>query len=590
MARSRASATLDTADTEQAAEDHYRRLLAQPATVPWGGSKWQPVTTGPTWQRKDGFWLLPEKTLGWKVLGWSSTWLQLGEDEPWEFTPEQARFVLWWYAIDDAGRFLFRDGVLQRLKGWGKDPLGAVLLAVELLGPCRFGGWASSTEPIVVDEPKAWVQTAAVSLEQTKNTMRLFPSLFSEWTEKHFRLTVLKRTIHALGEKRHLEAVTSAPKSLEGNRATCLLLNETHLWDSSNEGHEMDAVIRRNRAKSPQGSARTLRITNAYDPNDDSVAQKDREAWEKAEAGGSLTTRLLYDSLEAPPEAPLTADEAPEVVKAIRGDAVWLHPPTMVEEILDTRNPPSQSRRFWYNQIWAHEESWTTPVEWDRLADKAKTLEPGDTGVMFFDGSKSDDATGLVFVRIPDGHVFVLGCWQRPQHAKEWSVPRDTVDAIVDRAFELYDVRGFFADPGAGEDESGERYWDARIDRWGNEYGKLLNVWATQTGDKRHAVMWDMSSPARQAEFTQACERTLGDIAAKNLSHDGNPTLRDHVRNCRRRPNKWGVAVGKEHRESSRKIDLAVCTIGARMVLRKWEALPDNKKRSRKRSGIAEFF
>jgi hypothetical protein len=40
------------------------------------------------------------------------------------------------------------------------------------------------------------------------------------------------------------------------------------------------------------------------------------------------------------------------------------------------------------------------------------------------------------------------------------------------------------------------------------------------------------------------------------------------VLNARRRPNKWGVSLGKEHRESARKVDLAVCAVGARMLRR----------------------
>lgn len=35
--------------------------------------------------------------------------------------------MLWWYAVDDTGRFIYRKGVLQRLKGWGKDPHLAVI-------------------------------------------------------------------------------------------------------------------------------------------------------------------------------------------------------------------------------------------------------------------------------------------------------------------------------------------------------------------------------------------------------------------------------------------------------------------------------
>lgn len=591
MARSkRPDETADAdADLERDATEHYRQLLAEPAP-PRERHKWPPVLIGPTWQTtEDGRWLLPELTLGWGMLGWASTWLQNGRDEPWEYTLEQARALLWWYEVDDRGRFVNRDGVLQRLKGWGKDPFGATICAGEMLGPCRFSHFGDDGQPVGRDEPDAWIQTAAVSLEQTKNTMRLFPSLFTPEAKQKWHLQVLKRTVHAMDGTRIMEAVTSSPATLEGARATFLLLNETHHWDTSNDGHEMAAVIRRNAAKSPDGAARTLRITNAYDPAHDSVAQQDREAWEKAQAGGSLMTGLFYDSIEAPPEAPLSAEEAPHVARAIRGDSVWLDEVRIVQEILDTRNPPSQSRRFWYNQITAAEDAWLTPQHWDKLKDEARKLVDADPVVMFFDGSKSDDATGLVVVRLADGHVFKRGCWQRPPNTAEWTVPRDAVDGVVAETFEKYDVRGFFCDPGAGQDESGERYWDAYIDRWGNTYGKLLNIWATPTGDRRHAVMWDMASTLRQRIFTEACERVLADILAEAFTHDGDPTLRDHVRNCRRRPNGWGVSVGKEHRESSRKVDLAVCMIGARMLYRQWHALPKNKQRCLKRSGKAVF-
>jgi hypothetical protein len=84
-----------------------------------------PVSIGPTWQRdpKTGAWLLPQHTLGWEVLGWTAEYLRQpdGPDagEPWRYTDEQARFILWWFAVDDAGRWLYRSGMLRRVKGWG---------------------------------------------------------------------------------------------------------------------------------------------------------------------------------------------------------------------------------------------------------------------------------------------------------------------------------------------------------------------------------------------------------------------------------------------------------------------------------------
>src|SRR5690606_6858272 len=138
------------------------------------------------------------------------------------------------------------------------------------------------------------------------------------------------------------------------------------------------ATIADNAAKSPDSAARVLRLTNAYEPGEDSVAERDREAYEKMAAGRTLFTGMMYDSLEAAPEAPLSAEAAPDVIRSIRGDSTWLQPDLPVKRILDPRNPPSRSRRFWYNQIVAAEDAWTTPQEWDACGDPDLALAPDD--------------------------------------------------------------------------------------------------------------------------------------------------------------------------------------------------------------------
>lgn len=40
--------------------------------------------------------------------------------------------------------------------------------------------------------------------------------------------------------------------------------------------------------------------------------------------------------------------------------------------------------------------------------------------------------------------------------------------------------------------------------------------------------------------------------------------------NARRQPTRVGMSIAKESRESKRKIDLAICAIGARMVRREY--------------------
>jgi phage terminase large subunit-like protein len=54
---------------------------------------------------------------------------------------------------------------------------------------------------------------------------------------------------------------------------------------------------------------------------------------------------------------------------------------------------------------------------------------------------------------------------------------------------------------------------------------------------------------------TRATERLAAAIRDGQLRHNGDPTLRRHVLNTRRRPNRYGISFGKESRESPNKVD-----------------------------------
>jgi hypothetical protein len=76
----------------------YEDLLER--TYPPVDLVWEPVKIGPTWQYDNG-WSLPDHTLGWRVLAWCGVWLRDKTGKPWQFTAEQARFVLWFFALDE---------------------------------------------------------------------------------------------------------------------------------------------------------------------------------------------------------------------------------------------------------------------------------------------------------------------------------------------------------------------------------------------------------------------------------------------------------------------------------------------------------
>ncbi|GAB3912663.1 terminase [Kibdelosporangium lantanae] len=536
---------------------------------------------GPTWRRlRTGGWYLPKHSLGWGVINWlAANVLQPGgprAGKPFLPTLEQARFLVWWYAVDERGRFVYRSGLLRRLKGWGKDPLCAAMSLAELCGPVAFSHW-DNEKPVGKLRDSAWIQIAAVSQDQTRNTFSLFPAMAS----KHLRETHgldINRTIIYSKSGGMIEGVTSSPLSLEGKRPTFVVLNEVQWWIEANNGHAMFNVIEGNVTKSADGVARYLGICNAHVPGQESVGERMWDSYQAVLAGQAIDTGILYDALEAPAGTPVSEIPNPDIdpegfeagiealrrgLEVARGDAVWLNIDTIVASILDINNPVSESRRKFLNQINAAEDSWIAPHEWDRVwADV--TLRPKDRITLGFDGSKSHDWTALVACRIDDGALFPLKVWDPEQYGGE--VPREDVNATVEWAFSRFEVVAFRADV---------REFEAYVDQWSRKFGRKLKVKAAPNSP----VAFDMRG--QQKRFALDCERFLDAVLEEGLCHNGAAVLRQHVLNAHRHPTNFdAISIRKASKDSSRKIDAAVCAVlafGAR-----YDFLMSKKNRSGK--------
>lgn len=558
-------------------ERWYRDLLER--TTPPEDLQWEPIKVGPTWQWDDG-WVLPKATLGWGFLSWTGYWLTGRGGKPWTWTPEQTRFLLWYFAVDALGDFVYHTARLQRLKGWGKDPLAAGVSAGSLHAPIVFDRWEGD-RPIGRDEPDAWTQILAVNLEQTQNTMKLFPSLIPPETRRHYGIQIGKEKIWSDGDRRQIQAVTSSVLAIEGGRPKQIIRAEIQNWTQGNGGHEMVEAIEGNAAKAEIGApARILDIFNAYRPGRDSVAERARLNYDDMEAareGGADVADfgVMWDSLEAPPSAPLTAKDAPAVVESIAGDAIWLDTRPngrIVKSILNPDNSPSESRRKWYNQITGTEDAWADPrwVDDNRVADEAQHLQPGDRIVMFGDGSKSGDDTGLIGVRVSDGFAQTLH-WQHP--TKGELVNRTKVDEAVTDAFDTYKIVAFYFDPShakADDSTDDDRFWWPLVDDWHRRYSGRLNkkFWPIKSGPRAHSVAFDMLTTPAQLLFQPAVQQLAEDLEAGTAPHHGGGQLRRQCKNAKRREGRFGISIGKEHRSSARKVDLAVCFVGARMLWR----------------------
>ena len=479
---------------------------------------------------------LPERTLGWDVLAWTAENLLQpdGPDAgtPWRYTTEQARFIVWWYAVDERGRFVYRRGMLRRLKGWGKDPVGATLCAVELVGPCRFGGWNAAGDPVAIPHTSPWVITAAVSLDQTKNTMRLFPFLFSDDAIAEYGIDIGKEIIYT--RRGILEAVTSSPRAIEGKRTTFSLKNETHHWLDNNDGIAMAEVIARNLTKARGGDARALAISNAHNPGEGSDAELDYDA-HVAMSTGRGRQDVLYDSVEAPDGIDITDEEqVRQGLIAARGDSTWLDLDWHVATILDPRTREGESRRFYFNQIVAGDDVWLDRPTWDRLA-APRDVPDGTPVVAGFDGSDSDDwtaircetADGYQFTpRFRDGKPMI---WDPSQHGGY--IPRGEVHAAFAELNARYRLVRVYADP---------PYFQSEIDEWAAKYGeKVIVRWATY----------------RIRQMAEALERLRTDVYAANLSTDGCPITSAHIGNVHADRRPQGTLIRKDRPGSKNKID-----------------------------------
>lgn len=561
-------------------EQWYRNLLDK--TTPPEDLKWEPIKIGPTWQwdADAECWVLPEATLGWGFLSWTGHWLTGKGGKPWTWTAEQARFLLWYFAVDSSGDDIFHTARFQRLKGHGKDPLAAGVSAGSLHAPIVFDRWEGD-RPIGRDEPDAWTQILATSKDQTKNTMKLFPGLIPQETRSYYGIQIGKENVWSDGDRRQIEAVTNSVLAIEGGRPKQIIRSEIQNWVQGNGGHEMVAAIEGNAAKAEvDAPARILDIFNAYRPGRDSVAERARLNYDDLEAaresGADISDfGVMWDSLEAPPDAPLTAKDAPAVVESIRGDSIWLDTRPngrIVKSILNPDNSPSESRRKWYNQITGTEDAWAHPlwVDANRVKDEAQHLQLGDRIVMFGDGSKSGDDTGLVAVRISDGFAQTLH-WQHPAAGE--LVNRTKVDEAVTDAFDTYKVVAFYFDPShAKADDSvyDDRFWWPLVDDWHRRYSGRLNkkFWPIKTGPKAHSIAFDMLTTPAQQLFQPAVQQLAEDLEAGAAPHHGGAQLRRHAKQAKRREGRYGISIGKENRSSQRKVDLAVCWVGARMLWR----------------------
>lgn len=424
-----------------------------------------------------------------------------------------------------ATAFVHRRSQVVAPQKTGKGPWTAALAAAEAVGPVTFAGWARGGE--VYDcrahgcgcdwvyeydpgEPmgRPWrtplIQITACSEDQTDNIYRPLQSMIRNSVLGE-QMRVGESFIRLPGDGR-IDVVTSSAQSRLGNPITCAFQDEVGLWTAENKMIKVAETQRRGLAGM---GGRAIESTNAWDPSENSVAQRTAESKQKdifrfhRKAPGFWRYAVKAERRKI--HRHVYAGSTHVDLDAIEAEAA---------ELLET--DPAQAERFFGNRIVAGTGAWMNQDAWDARTE-IREVPDGATVVVGFDGSDVDDWTAIRADTL-DGYQFtptygpdrLPTIWSPADHGGQ--VPRLEVDAAVDELFEHFRVVRMYCDP---------PYWETEVDTWAERYGDRIVVrWYTRRAPQMHA----------------AAERLLTDVTKKDSTfhHDGCAITGAHVANVRK--------------------------------------------------------
>lgn len=482
-------------------------------------------------------------TLGPRVCRFIERYLVHGEGdflgERFILEDWQRAFLYRLYEYDPATLArLVRRALLVLPKGCGKTELVAAVALAELAGPTQP---AADGRGVLRKSPN--IPVAAASFEQAD---RLFGAAKTMATEGPLAPFVEAYDTELLlrGRPGRLYRVAAVAGTNDGTLPTCFAADEVHEWEGRKA--RVHLVIGNSLAKRAGGLELNLSTPDAADPA--SLFGRLFAYGRKVAAGEVADPSFLFAWHTA--QASWNLDDPAALRAAIREatPAGWLDVERIAARYEVDRIPAHEFRRYHLAQLVRPEGQWLPPGAWEVLADPDRGLPAaGSRVVLFFDGSYNGDSTALVGVTLPKApeerpHVFVVGCWERPDDgtpgAVEWLVPREEVGARVAWAFQHWQVVRMGCDPPG---------WHAELGGWEDTYGDDVVI----------RFEWN-----QRRRSSAACSRFYTAVVGGTLTHDGHPALERHLRNAAVKETAEGAYITKAGRHGP-KIDLAVAAVGA---------------------------
>jgi phage terminase large subunit-like protein len=452
-------------------------------------------------------------------------WIDAWDGLPLELEPFQRELMGEVLAYDDHGWPVWRSIVIVMPRKNGKTILLAAYAIYRLL--------TSGGSPEIL-----------LAASSDKQAGRLFDACAS-FVRRSPVLSELCRVRDYVGEIRREDGagvifrVASDPARLHGYNPTLVIPDELAQWVAP-------SLRRAFAALTTGGGARTapqvVSITTAGEARDREssilgeildAAKKDpslevRPGLEVARLEGA---RMLVYNHEAPTSDPFD-------VKAMKlaNPASWI-----TEEYLERQaaNPELSDADVLqlHGCVWAAGRmAWLPAGAWAACEHEGeRVIEDGESVVLGFDGSYNNDSTALVGTVLGEvPHVFVVREWARPDTREQWVVPRREVEETIQQCFDRWYVVELDCDPPG---------WHREIEDWEERWGAPPVVRYETVQRKR---------------MVAACSKFFTAVVNRQLTHDGNSRLAEHIGNAVVKETTDGAYITKESRSSKRKIDLAM--------------------------------
>lgn len=421
---------------------------------------------------------------------------------------------------------------LSRPKGWSKSGIASKFVACEAVGPVEFDGWGHDGEPVGRPRRAPVIRCYATEEGQADHTFK--PAAYmlrvlgeSSWArtrgveidvgvdEGQKSTLVYIRTEY--GTHGRVEPRTSSGSAAAGGQTTFAPVDETWRW-VGRQMHDLynNEVLNVAKSNSPGW---VLETTTYPEPGRGSVAELTLDDGAMEPPFGRKVDHRGFRNLDWLLDADtrdIDIEKFAEECRHAYGSATWAYSlPARLAEFRDPTLDLASLIRQFGNAAADTADRYISRVRWDdcRADGLAPDWQPNDgewvtTG---FDGSLTDDHTGLIGFHVPTATLFVIGHWDPADTPTEdhpdGQVDEQDVDLTVRSTMGRWWVPRAYKDP---------PHWRSWIAAWQRKFGKQVKPFETKS----------------QQRMTGALRAFREAVQTGQLRHTGHPILTKHMLNA----------------------------------------------------------